>query len=189
LDWLAISSRLMERMRKGKPKKRRVKGDCWLWTGYCNPDGYGQIRVGTQAEYTHRVACHICRRMPLRSPRFARHQCGNKSCFNPDHILIGSQAENNRDTVRDGCHSNKTLSDAKIRDLIRGVRSGRISIAKWAAINSVNYSTAHQAYNGITHKEFSAACHARADVLYGAREEAPAEAWEPEAEPADSIPF
>jgi hypothetical protein len=74
---------------------------CWLWTGCVNYDGYGQLLVGRGARGAHRVSyelfhgaiepgMHIC------------HKCDVPSCVNPDHLFMGTAADNAADKVRKG---------------------------------------------------------------------------------------
>lgn len=46
-------------------------GECWLWTGYCLPNGYGRVWLDGRVEYAHRAAygheyteenTYVCRR-------------------------------------------------------------------------------------------------------------------------------
>ncbi len=41
----------------------------------------------------------------------ARHTCDNPYCFNPDHIIIGTRADNNRDRCHDKYFRKATKSD------------------------------------------------------------------------------
>lgn len=53
------------------------------------------------------------------------HRCDNPPCFNPDHLFLGSQAENvvDRDEKGRGAHGsrngNAKISDAEIDEIIR----------------------------------------------------------------------
>jgi hypothetical protein len=57
---------------------------CHIWTGSRNSNGYGKISlpdVGTW--YTHRIAYGITHG---HVPPELDHLCGNRACFNPDHL-------------------------------------------------------------------------------------------------------
>jgi hypothetical protein len=79
-----------------------VRGECWEWTGARRPKGYGIVRApGTRRnEGPHRVVMrclgydvegkHVC------------HRCDNPSCCNPDHLFVGTAADNVRDCMAKG---------------------------------------------------------------------------------------
>jgi hypothetical protein len=155
-----------------KPKPRTLSGRCWNWTGAKQAGyDYGKIRIDGFYRYVHRVSAHLWLGMPLDSALFVRHRCiGNQACFNPSHLLVGTQAENNRDISEQGRHycGVPTLDERGIGSLIWGVRSARRTIAKWAVLNKVPYKTAYNAYHGITHTAVSAKIHERCDARFGA---------------------
>jgi hypothetical protein len=149
---------------------------CWDYCGAQEPDGYGRIKVGRRALYVHRVSAFVWKRLPLDSALFVRHRChngANKACFNPLHLSPDTQAENNRDTVRDKRWRNDAITDRMLRDLIQSARRGKITIGKWAVVKGVAYSTALQAYNGRTHTARSAELHQREDQRQSPRIAAP----------------
>ena len=68
---------------------------CWLWTGSCNPKGYGQFRVGKKKPGAHRVAYEWLVG-PIPEGMQLDHLCRVRNCVNSDHLEVVTNLENNR---------------------------------------------------------------------------------------------
>ena len=68
---------------------------CWVYTGYWDQKGQGQIRVGRRVYTLPRVSAWLyIAGFRLEDRRWAFRRCENSACFNPEHVLIAdSQAE------------------------------------------------------------------------------------------------
>jgi hypothetical protein len=74
---------------------------CWNWTGTKNQGGYGVITDGNLNRLAHRVAWEsVNGQIPI--GLLVRHSCDNPTCCNPTHLLLGTQADNVRDSVERG---------------------------------------------------------------------------------------
>lgn len=77
---------------------------CWIWTGaQNNRQGYGAVRIGKQRYLAHRAAFTIAFGSPGPDD-LVLHRCDNPRCVNPDHLFVGTQADNVHDMIVKGRH-------------------------------------------------------------------------------------
>lgn len=76
------------------------RSGCWLWTATrTNPRrgaGYGRISSGARLIVAHRVAWELFRG-PIPEGLRVLHACDTPPCVNPEHLFVGTQADNIRD--------------------------------------------------------------------------------------------
>jgi hypothetical protein len=79
--------------------------DCWNWQGGKDRDGYGHIRVEGKLWQAHRYSTLLDGRDPI--GKVVMHRCDNPSCVNPNHLSLGTQADNVYDMVAKRRHKHK----------------------------------------------------------------------------------
>ena len=73
---------------------------CWIWTGALNSYGYGTVSF--KAEHTYRYAHRVSWELafgPIPEGLFICHHCDNPPCVRPDHLFLGTLADNNTDCL------------------------------------------------------------------------------------------
>lgn len=99
--------------RKSKAKKRTQTveqrfwskvdklGDCWDWQANKDYKGYGSFVFNGKQQKAHRVAWELTYgRIP--DSLHCLHRCDRPSCVRPDHLFLGTNADNMADMVRKG---------------------------------------------------------------------------------------
>lgn len=71
-------------------------GQCLIWTGCKQSEGYGKVTVRGKQWRTHRLA-YADAWGPIPDGMVVRHRCDNPSCVNPAHLEIGTNADNAKD--------------------------------------------------------------------------------------------
>lgn len=79
----------------------RPDGECVVWTRSRNRAGYGQIQINGRATMAHRAA-YEASKGPIPEGLIVRHTCDNPPCIKPDHLILGTVADNNRDKAERG---------------------------------------------------------------------------------------
>lgn len=73
---------------------------CWEWTGPRLPSGYGHM---SNMLYTHRAAYQLFVG-PIPDGMHVCHRCDNPPCCNPEHLFLGTAADNMHDRDAKGRH-------------------------------------------------------------------------------------
>lgn len=102
---------------------------CWPWTGYLRSDGYGEITCGGRKWRAHCLAYALVKGA-IPDGQLVRHECDNRRCCNPGHLLTGTLADNMRDMVERGRsargerNGQSRFTDAQRREICRRARAG-----------------------------------------------------------------
>lgn len=117
---------------------------CWLWMGAVGK-GYGSIGFGLKNEGAHRVSWML-HKGPIPEGGHVLHNCDNTYCVNPDHLRIGTHAENMADTTKRNRHSKgqyhqcAKLSDEATIEIRKSSEPSRVLATRYG----VSYSLVYQ---------------------------------------------
>ena len=121
-----------------------MSGDCWLWLGAFFKDprtklpSYGRFNQGS----THRKAWELTHG-PIEKGLSVLHRCDNKACVRPDHLFLGTQADNMKDRNQKGRtahgerHAKAKLNASKIIQIRKDVREQRVIAAEYGVAPSL----------------------------------------------------
>lgn len=142
---------------------------CHYWIGRLNGAGYGVLSVAGRDYRAHRAALAI--RDGVEPSNHVLHSCDNPMCVNPEHLRVGTQAENMADAASRQrlpiglTHHRGRLSEVDVSNIIAGCDRGEATgnLARRYGVSPSRISSIRHGHVGVNHPAHKRAQTGRSD--------------------------
>lgn len=112
---------------------------CWVWTASVGTDGGGQLNAGGNHGHPEKAYRVSWRKYRGQIPRgmCVCHICDNRKCINPDHLFLGTHADNMADSSRKGRVAGRKLTDEQAVAILADARTHRVIAADYGVTKPV----------------------------------------------------
>lgn len=119
---------------------------CQPWTASVDEWGYGRFRVHGKNRHAHRIAWEIANSQSA-GGWVVRHRCDNPICVNPEHLELGTVADNNRDTVIRGRHTPvrgpRSKKSRLTEEQVRAIRASTLGTSALGRMYGITPQSVH----------------------------------------------
>lgn len=108
---------------------------CWVWQGTISCNGYGGFSLWGQRLTAHRAA-YLLFTGEIPDGMDVCHSCDNRRCINPDHLWLGTRADNMAD-----CKAKGRIATGEKLKTPRGEKSNFAKLT-WKDVRAIRASDA-----------------------------------------------
>lgn len=121
----------------------------WMWNGNLDSHGYGQLKIGGKTLLAHRVSYQI-HNGEIPEGLHVLHDCDIRNCVNPEHLHLGTNADNVRERMERGKstahrgeeHGRAKLTAKQVQDIRARFNNGetQLSLGREYGVNQTHIS-------------------------------------------------
>lgn len=128
----AAAERFWSKADRNGPVHPVLCSECWLWP-LAKGDRYGKFWLNYKPYLAHRVA-YALTHGSAPDELVVRHRCDNTRCVRPEHLELGTVADNNLDRHQRGRdargegHGRSKLTDEQVRTVRERFAAGGVTV-------------------------------------------------------------
>lgn len=126
--------------------------ECLVWPFSRDQDGYSKASLGGKSTLVHRYICELVNGAPPSQKHEAAHNCGNRSCVNPNHLSWKTHTGNMADKLIHGTHNRgarngiSKLNEEQVREILS--LKGKASLREIGLLFGVSSSAVWNIHSG-----------------------------------------
>jgi hypothetical protein len=132
----SLLKRRLESVKARFEKNFIVTPGCWLWQSLKMKKGYGRMHCFGGMNLAHRISYQLYVE-DIPDDICVLHRCDTPSCVNPDHLFLGTLADNNQDKAKKGraprgeTHPLAKFTEAQIRSIYLDARPYNLIVSDY----------------------------------------------------------
>lgn len=138
---------------------KKESDECWNWIAGTQSKGYGSFGIGDcKTALAHRVAFELDTGINP-DGYCVMHSCDNRKCCNPNHLRLGTIADNNKDMKNKGRQAKgmkngrAVLTPNNIISMRSDFQAKEKTLKELSEEYDIHYNTARNAVQGKTWKD------------------------------------